>query len=602
LVVAAGDEAVPQDQQGPGERGRPHAAEVLVDFARKNCTFFRTTADEAFAVVQQGKRRQTWPVHSRPFHLLLTSAFFRSQGRSPSANAVSEALNTIEAIAMTEGDMAAVELRVGAAADRLYVDLADESWRVVEIAREGWRLVDGGPEAVRFRRSRTMRALPGPVSGGCIDVLREFVNAGSEENFRLLVAWLLYAFQPRGPFPVLVLQGEQGSAKSTTARVLRGLIDPSQAPLRITPKQDADLLIAAKNSWVLAYDNLSGMPAWLSDGLCIVATGGAYTTRALYTNDEESVLEASRPVIVNGIDDMATRPDFASRAIVVTLPPIPEGARREEAEFWKRLDERRAAIFGALCSAASGVLRCLPEVILQARPRMADFARWGVAVERTLGWPAGAFLRAYQHNLQDAETTALEADAVASAVVALLSGREEWAGTATELLHALERITPEARRGRKWPTAPNHLTSRIRRAAVPLRRERIELDEDRTGTRRVLLLRRQPPETIVTSVKTVIPERFSVPMHDGSDGRDDAAALDGRATVTVDDGAPAGTVTGSMPTVDDGCDDHDGDPSSHASEKGEGRLEGDRGYEEERARDVSAAGAEASSFGSGSRG
>ena len=298
------------------------------------------------------------------------------------------------------------------------------------------------------------------------------------------------------------------------------------------------------------------MAAWLSDGLCIVATGGAYTTRALYTNDEESILEASRPVIVNGIDDMATRPDFASRAIVVTLPPIPEGARREEAEFWKRLDERRAAIFGALCSAVSVVLRWLPTITLHARPRMADFARWGVAVERALDWPAGAFLRAYQHNLHDAETTALEADPVASAVVALLDGREEWVGTPTELLH--ERITPEGRRGRKWPTAPNHLTSRIRRAAVPLRQEGIELVEDRTGTRRILTLRRQASEATVTSVKSVIPERFSEVLDDGV-GRNDGAALpDPHTTVTVHDDTGSVTVMGSISTVDDGSDDGDG--------------------------------------------
>src|ERR1700730_19316291 len=39
-------------------------------------------------------------------------------------------------------------------AERLYLDLADEDWRVVEIGRDGWRVITSPP--VRFRRSTGM--------------------------------------------------------------------------------------------------------------------------------------------------------------------------------------------------------------------------------------------------------------------------------------------------------------------------------------------------------------------------------------------------------------------------------------------------------------
>ncbi len=196
------------------------------------------------------------------------------------------------------------------------------------------------------------------MPGGDLDELRGFLNADLESTFHLLVAWVTYAFQPAGPFPVLVLQGEQGSAKSTTARVLRALIDPSQSELRVMPKQEAELMIAAKNSCVLAYDNLSGMPAWLSDGLCIISTGGTYTARTLYTNDEETSIRAKRPVIVNGIDDMTTRPDFADRAIMVSLPPIaPDHPSRQTSTDYLRRESDRVVTVRAGCFGRGGAKR-----------------------------------------------------------------------------------------------------------------------------------------------------------------------------------------------------------------------------------------------------
>jgi hypothetical protein len=56
---------------------------------------------------------------------------------------------------------------------------------------------------------------------------------------------------------VLVLSGEQGSAKSTFSTLLRELVDPNTAPLRALPREDRDLFIAASNGHVLAFDNVS---------------------------------------------------------------------------------------------------------------------------------------------------------------------------------------------------------------------------------------------------------------------------------------------------------------------------------------------------------
>jgi hypothetical protein len=141
---------------------------------------------------------------------------------------------------------------------------------------------------VRFRRAAGMKPLPMPLPGGSVETLRSFLNVRTDNDFVLVVAWVLAILRNRGPYPIIVLSGEQGSAKSTFTAILRALIDPNTAPLRALPREDRDLFIAASNGHVLAFDNVSGLPAWISDTLCRLATGGGFAVRQLYTDQDEA--------------------------------------------------------------------------------------------------------------------------------------------------------------------------------------------------------------------------------------------------------------------------------------------------------------------------
>jgi hypothetical protein len=194
-----------------------------------------------------------------------------------------------------------------------------------------------------------MLPLPTPSLPGGVEELRRFINIREEDeaSWRLLLAWILQALRPKGPYPVLILQGEQGSAKSTVERLLRALVDPSTAPLRTTPRNERDLIIAATNSWCAAFDNISTLRPWLSDAYCRLGTGGRFSTRELYTDSEEVLFDATRPVILNGITDVATRPDLLDRGLIVTLPPIPEEKRKPEAELWRDFEKARPKRYSA---------------------------------------------------------------------------------------------------------------------------------------------------------------------------------------------------------------------------------------------------------------
>jgi hypothetical protein len=413
----------------------------------------------------------------------LGKRYFELARSAPSAAAVGAALNVIEACAQFEGPTRPIHVRVAGAGERIYLDLADEAWRCVEIAADGWRIAGDPP--VRFRRSAGTLPLPAPVAGGTVETLRSFVNVGAGTDFVLVIAWLLAALRHRGPYPVLVLAGEQGSAKSTTSAILRALVDPNVAPLRALPRDDRDLFIAANNGHLLAFDNVSGLPYWLSDTLCRLATGGGFATRQLYTDAEEVLFDAARPIILNGIEDMVSRPDLADRAIFLSLEPLGEARRRTEREMWASFRQECPRLLGALLDAMVGGISALPTTNLSRLPRMADFAQWISACESAL-WPVGSFSHAYQLNRRRSVDQLIELDPLASAIRRLMTGRDSWTGTATELLAALgkDEIGPRSDGGH-WPDSPRALAGRLRRAAAFLRESGIDIVFARAGHSRV---------------------------------------------------------------------------------------------------------------------
>lgn len=391
---------------------------------------FHSADDRAYATVQTTGHRETWPVRSKRFRAWLSRSYFHIERRAAPTQATSEALALAEARAL-DGPELPVHVRVAEADGTVYLDLVDDAWRVAAVDATGWRVLDGAP--IKFHRAAGMLALPTPVHGATLNGLRAFVNVADEHTWRLLVHWLVMALRPMGPYPVLALFGEQGSAKSTATRVLRELVDPNAAPLRSEPREPRDLMIAAEHAWVIALDNLSRLPTWLSDALCRLSTGGGFSTRELYTDADEVIFSAMRPVILNGIEDVITRGDLMQRAVIVELPVIGPDQRRAEREFWGAFTAMRPALFGALLDAMAAGLREAPGVHLPALPRMADFVEWSVSVERGLGWPAGGFLDAYRENIASAHELVLDASPVAHAVRALAAAGE-WSGTVAELL------------------------------------------------------------------------------------------------------------------------------------------------------------------------
>lgn len=502
-------EKVMYTESRDGQHFDPSQADILVDLA-SNVELFHTENKTAYGNVIIDSHRETYPVRSRQFKHYLIKLYYEALESAPNSESVNAAVNVIEAKAIFSGLQQPVYIRTAGFEDKIYIDLCLPDWRAVEIDASGWRIVDNPP--VYFRRPSGMLPLPQPVSGADINSLRKFLNVSEESDFILSVSWLLATLRPTGPYPLMVISGEQGSAKSTYASLMRKMTDPNTAALRTLPREVRDLYIAANNGYVLAFDNLSYLPAWISDAFCRLSTGGGFATRQLHTDSDEVLFNSMRPIILNGIDDMVNRPDLADRSILLTLEPIPENKRRTEKELMAEFEQALPGIMGALFSAISHGLKTLPTTRLDTLPRMADFALWGKACEGAF-WPEGTFTDAYQDNYTSTIETVLQANDVATAVINLLDFDSTWTGTADQLLVACEEEVSESiKKSKSWPKSPRAMSAQLRRSATFLRKTGLVIDMKRGNDRnrtRLITISRVPvegqEESSVPSVQELIP-------------------------------------------------------------------------------------------------
>lgn len=491
---------------------------------------WHTPAGDAYATVPVGEHIETWPIKSQTFKRYVAKCFFDQHQKAMNSDALSAAVNLMEAKSLFDGEEHSIHVRVAPHEGKVYIDLGNADWQVIEISDAGWKIIDESP--VKFRRSRGMLTLPTPERGGRIDELRQFLNV-AHDTWTLVVAWLLAAFCPRGPYPILALFAEQGSGKSTMGRMLRDLVDPNSAPLRAEPGGKRDLMITANNSWCLCYDNLSHVPPWLSDALCRLSTGGGFATRELYTDSDEIIFDSQRPVLLTSIEEVATRSDLLDRCLIVWLPTIPKERRRPEDEMLRAFEKARPRIFGAMLDAVVGALCDLSSTRLEGYPRMADFARWVTAAETALGWSKGAFMAAYGGNQESANELALEASVVARPLLELLDAQGSWLGSASELLKALEkRVDDQTKRQNGWPKNPRSLSGHLKRLSPNLRVAGWDIDYDRTSKKRLWSFARASPPASSADVPPPMQgdaKPCGLFHDDASDGRDANAGTQGMA-------------------------------------------------------------------------
>lgn len=508
-------------------RGRPPARDLLLAALEDAGLRLYQANGEAYASIRVDGHQENHRLRAASFSMAARILAHRA-GAACSRNAVDEVLDALEARAFAEGVKTAAYRRAGPAlrdtvtvcdgrdgdfycvngVNQIVLDPGRPDWRFYLLGTgEGPRLIDSDdPRAPLLVRGPAFAPLPEPTTGGALEELFEFVNVVDEDRLLVLAA-LMHAWRPGVAQPIVNPLGEHGSLKTSSVRAARALIDPSHADVGTLPRTADELFVVGASSIVAAFDNASHLDAELSDALCVLATGGSRLTRKLYSDGDLSVISARAQVWLNGISDLVTRGDLASRAVILNCPPLEPSRRRSDADVRAAFATAAPRIFGALLERVDVTLATpLPSVQQEKRerPRLADYSDTGEALARSLGYAPGTFDELLIRNQNQAADTVLESSPVAEAIMRRVRERGPIDMSPSGLLPELTALAGEAAHARSWPGTPVALAGAVRRIAPALRAAGFNVETGRNHAGRYLRV-----STIRTTV-TPVTERHAV--------------------------------------------------------------------------------------------
>ncbi len=519
------DELDEDDGQDEAEGGSTQA-DAMVAIGRRG-DLFHDTSGAPMARLQLLDHHEVWPLKSKSFSTWLRRQHYLENQKAPGSNAVASALGVLEGIARFDGPSRELHNRVARIDDAIYYDLADAAWGCVRVTGRSWELVPDQPPF--FRRHAHQQAQVEPVAGGDPWLLFDFLNVRAEDRLLLLV-WIVAALVPDIPHPIVDFYGEKGAGKSVGQRVIRRLLDPSSIESLSFPTDRNELVQQLSHHYAPVYDNVDGLSPGVSDILCRAVTGEGFSKRELYSDDDDVIYSYRRVLMLNGINVVAQRADLLDRTILIGLERIDRERRKDEQRFWTSFEAARPLIFGGMLDALVGALRVVDSLQFDQLERMADFTRYGAAIATALGRDPGEFIDSYRANLGQQNREAVEAHVVGRAIVALMQERDNWSGSPSQLLAALEDIGTSTGLFKRsvsgridikgWPGAPHILTRRLNEIRSNLREIGLSINEGHDEQRRIEISRVEGSESSVGSVGAVGQEWDTFDATDATDATD----------------------------------------------------------------------------------
>lgn len=480
------------DTEDSREDSRSNVALELIEIGKRSGDLFLDERGEPqLAVEVDGIRRcYRLKTSSSGVRQYLAGTLYEETGKAASGEALGSAINVLAHTASSSkivrpmyNRFAVVRSSTDGTLEEVWHDCGDGS--AVCVTAAGWQSVFNPP--VYFRRYPHQKTLPRAVPGGSLPrlIAQHLKLSDEKKQIPLVTAWMVAAMVSDVPRPGLALYGPQGAAKTSAAKCLRGVLDPSATPTTSIGKCEADLALSLDQNAVPLFDNLRSLEAWTEDMLCQAVTGGSFAKKQLYTDDDVVLMAFMRPLLMTGINVAARAPDLLDRLILVGLQRIEETDRREEAELAREVEEAVPHLLGAVYDALSVAMRIYPTVRLSRLPRLADFGRWGAAVAEATGLGQKAFIEAYLSNVEEQTAEVLSADVVSKSLLAFIDKKGgTWSGTASDLFYLLR---PE-HNNHGWPKSAAAFTRRLNTLSSTLAHVGVKLETDRSSAQRTITL------------------------------------------------------------------------------------------------------------------
>ncbi|MGD9672078.1 MAG: hypothetical protein AB7U98_01210 [Candidatus Nitrosocosmicus sp.] len=445
--------------------------------------------NKLYVMVKINNHIECIPIEGKRFKSLLGKEFFEINETTIPAERLDRWINLIVSQKVFDENIKQEELqlRVAEKNNIFYYDLTNPRWEIVKIASEGWEIKRNNELPLFKRYERNSRPQVYPIK----DIknhqyFREFLTLFNLKNPRdllLFAVYLISAFIPEIPKPVLVIRGNGGGAKTTTFTLLKNIIDPGSIDLLSFSPHKNDLIQSLEHHYVNYFDNVSYISQDVSDTLCRAVTGSGNSKRELYTTDEDYIYKFKRIIGINGINIVTTRQDLLDRSLTLKVDRIPENKRRKEQEIREQFERLRPYVLGYIFDILVKVLRYKKEhpneKLLEELPRMADFAEYGEIISRCLGYKDYEFINAYRESIDLQNEELIELHPVAEAVILLMEERDSWMKSPTllnkELADIMCQVDSALLKSKYWPKAPNQLTRQLNELAPILLKKNIEV-------------------------------------------------------------------------------------------------------------------------------
>lgn len=446
-----------------GKEKRTSQADRILELVKsQNITLFRDEFSEPFVRFSINNHLEIWSLRSKKFKTWLSRQLWEIEHKTYTTNAIDSALGVLAGKASFEGNPIILSNRAAEDREGYWYDLANETWQAIHISSIEWRVVDRTP--ILFRRYNHQLPQVQPIHGGNIKKLLNFVNLKNPSEELLLLIYVVTCFVPDIPHPIAAFYGPQGAAKTTLGRMLRSIIDPSSLSTLSMPTSGNELIQQLYHHWFPFFDNITYISDTISDDLCRAVTGGGFSKRELYSNDDDVIYNFRRPIGLNGINLVAKRPDLLDRSILFQLDRIPNDKRRQEKKLWSEFELSKPIILGGIFDALSTAMCLYPSISVSQVPRMADFTIWGCAIAQALGYTQEEFLEAYFENISTQQDHAIQENPVAYAMVQFMNDQDCWEGSMSDLLGELNNIATDERLDAYrsgWPNAANALSHKL---------------------------------------------------------------------------------------------------------------------------------------------
>lgn len=462
--------------EGNKREKRPYKKEeaTQADIALKlfleelNIETFQDERNDAYVRININGHHENWHCDSGRLKSWMSRSFYAKYKNVLRSDVIKSIVEVLKGKALfCEEKRHSLSSRLSYDKNVLWYDLVNPTWSAVKINKDGWSIVKTPP--ILFKRFEHQKEQVIPVSGGDPHDILDFVNIQDQEQKILFMVFLISAFIPDFPHPMPFFYGPQGSAKSTVSKVIRQLIDPSHIEVSQFPKKQDELVQMFDHHTILFFDNISYISQEQSDMLCKVITGGAFSKRKLYSDNDDIIYSFKKTVGMNGISLVLTKPDILERSLLFPLERVSKSNRVQEEVLLKNFEDKLPMIFGSILDTISKAMFYKESIKLEQTPRMADFAIWGSAIAKALGYKEGVFMDAYWKNIDSQDMEILYEDTTAGAIMQFMENKYEWSGTASELLEELERLLDFSSR-KSLPKSHSALSRKLNSLAVTLKK------------------------------------------------------------------------------------------------------------------------------------